>query len=125
MNDHTAGWIAVGISALTLLNLSFLFLSAYWKLPLAEQHLANSRIVLNTKSVWTGNDPIARLNRLCAVALVFTMRGLLEKRGLIDTNEADHVPLGLRVWTAGPVVTSCLVFAGGISFWLMAKLSST
>jgi hypothetical protein len=124
MNDDTAGWIAVGISALTLLNLFFLLLSAYWKLPLAEQQLANSRIVLNTRSVWTGNDPVSRLNRLCAVALVFTMRGLLEKRGLIDKNEADHVPLGLRVWTAGPLLTSCLVFVGGISFWVMAKLAS-
>ena len=119
MSNDAYAWIALGISAMALLNLGALFYSAYWKLPLAEQRLANSRIISDTKSIWRGNDPIARFNRLVAVATVFTLSSVLDKRGLIDRKEANHVPLGLRMWTAGPIVGSCLVSIAAVSVWLM------
>jgi len=121
MNPDTSAWIAVVISIVIVLNLGVLLASAYWKLPQAERYLVNSRIVTDAKRVWRGNDPIARLNRLGAVALVFTFGGLLHRRDLIDRNEADHVPLELRIWTAGPIVSSCLILLASLGFWLMEK----
>ncbi|GEM_PF-3780005 len=123
MRHDTSGWIAISISISAVLNLALLLFSAYWKLPIAEQRLVNCRIVSNTKSVWRGNDPIARFNRLGAVALVFTLSGLLDKRGLIDRNEADHVPLSLRMWTTGPVLGSCLILVVAVSFWVIDKIT--
>jgi hypothetical protein len=121
MNPDTSAWIAVIISIVIVLNLGVLLASAYWKLPQAERYLVNSRIVTDAKRVWRGNDPIARLNRMGAVALVFTFRGLLHRRGLIDRDEADRVPVNLRIWTAGPIMSSCLILLGSLGFWLMEK----
>ncbi|WP_081567289.1 hypothetical protein [Pseudomonas sp. Bc-h] len=124
MNNDTSGWIAMVMCGLTLLNLILLLFSAYRKLPAAEQYLTGCRIISDTKRLWKGNGPIAMLNRLGAVALVFTLSVLLEKRGLIDRNETDQVPLSLRIWTAGPIVGSCMLLLGAVSLWLMAKIGN-
>ncbi|NBB09725.1 hypothetical protein [Pseudomonas sp. SLFW] len=122
MTPDNSAWIAVSISALTLLNLAFLMYSAYWKLPLAERHLADSLIVSSTKSVWKGNGPVARLNRLSAIALVFTMRGLLERRGLVQHDIVNDVPLSLRIWTAGPILSSCLMLVTAVGYWFLEQI---
>jgi hypothetical protein len=124
MNNDTSGWIAMVMCGLTLLNLILLLFSAYRKLPAAEQYLTGCRIISDTKRLWKGNGPIAMLNRLGAVALVFTLSVLLEKRGLIDRNETDQVPLSLRIWTAGPILGSCMLLLGAVSLWLMAKIGN-
>jgi len=124
MNNDTSGWVAIVICGLTMLNLILLLFAAYWKLPTAEQYLTGCRIISDTKRLWKGNGPITRLNRLGAVALVFTLSVLLEKRGLIDRDETDQVPLSLRIWTAGPILGSCMLLLGAVSLWLMAKIGS-
>jgi hypothetical protein len=124
MNNDTSGSVAIVICGLTMLNLILLLFAAYWKLPTAEQCLTGCRIISDTKRLWKGNGPIARLNRLGAVALVFTLSVLLEKRGLIDRNETDQVPLSLRIWTAGPILGSCMLLLGAVSLWLMTKIGS-
>lgn len=124
MNNDASGSVAIVICGLTMLNLILLLFAAYWKLPTAEQYLTGCRIISDTKRLWKGNGPIARLNRLGAVALVFTLSVLLEKRGLIDRDETDQVPLSLRIWTAGPILGSCMLLLGAVSLWLMAKIGS-
>jgi hypothetical protein len=103
--------MALWVSGLGVINFFLLMYVAFFKLPVVEACLKNCKIVSDTKSLWRGGDPVARLNRLAIISMVFTLGGALSRKGLIDVCEVSRVPAGIRVWILLPLVLSVITLS--------------
>ena len=90
--------------------LCWIFMFSYLYTGLIEQYLSKSKFVANNREGLSGLGLLGAVVRNCSIALMFLIPKFCERRGLIEENELENLPLHLKRKLLAPWITGGVFF---------------
>jgi hypothetical protein len=111
--------IAIVIFFLTVLTICWMLVFSHLRTELVEGYLSKSKFVASNRAMLSGFGLIGKVLRSGAIALMFLIPRLCERRGLIEKDELLNLPLDLKRKLLAPWVSACVLFFSMLIFWLV------
>lgn len=118
MSDIALAVIAVTIFFLTFLTIFWMLVFSHLCTELVEGYLSKSKLVANNRVVFSGFGLVGKVLRSGAIALMFLIPRLCERRGLIEKDELLNLPLDLKRKLLAPWIFAYVLFFSMLIFWL-------
>lgn len=110
--------IVISILFLGVVSACWILLSSYRFTELVESYLNKSKFVENNRKVLSHAGLMGLLIRNCAMALMFLIPRLCEKRGLVEKDELLNLPNHLRRKLLVPWIVSGVSLFAAFIYWL-------
>jgi len=118
MNNVALAIIVISILFLGVVSACWILLSSYRFTEMVESYLNKSRFVENNRKVFSHAGLMGLLIRNCAMALMFLIPRLCERRGLIEKDELLNLPIHLKRKLLVPWVVSGFSLFVAFIYWL-------
>jgi hypothetical protein len=118
MSNVALAIIVISILLLGVVSACWILLSSYRFTELVESYLNRSKFVENNRKVLSHAGLMGLLIRNCAMALMFLIPRLCEKRGLIEKNELLNLPIHLKRKLLVPWIVSGFSLFAAFIYWL-------
>ena len=118
MNNVALAIIVISILFLGVVSVCWILLSSYRFTELVESYLHKSKFVASNRKVLSHAGLMGLLIRNCAMALMFLIPRLCEKRGLIEKDELLNLPVHLKRKLLVPWIISGVSFFAAFIYWL-------
>jgi hypothetical protein len=118
MSDIALVVIAISIFVLTFLTVFWMLVFSHLCTERVESFLSKSKFVANNRVVLSGFGLIGKVLRSGAIALMFLIPRLCERRGLIEKDELLNLPLDLKRKLLAPWIFAYVLFFSMLIFWL-------
>jgi hypothetical protein len=92
------------------ISLCWVFASSYLLTERIEKHLGRSKFVAINREGLSGLGLLGIVIRNCSIALMFLIPKFCERRGLIEENELEDLPLHLKRKLLAPWITGGVFF---------------
>ncbi|MNH90290.1 hypothetical protein D3C87_1027530 [compost metagenome] len=115
MNNVALAIIVILIFFLGIVSTFWIVLTSYRFTELLESYLDKSKFVASNRKVLSHAGLVGLLIRNCAMALMFLIPRLCEKRGLIEKDELLNLPIHLKRKLLVPwIISGFTLFAASI-----------
>ena len=104
---------------LWVVSACWIIISSYRFTELIESYLDKSKFVANNRNVLSHAGLSGLLVRNCAMALMFLIPRICEKRGLIEKDELLRLPVHLRRKLLAPWIASGISLFVAFIYWLL------
>jgi len=118
MNNVALAIVVISILFLGFVSVCWILVSSYRFTELAESYLHKSKFVASNRMVLSQAGLIGLLIRNCAMALMFLISRLCEKRGLIEKDELLNLPIHLKRKLLVPWAVSGFSLFAAFIYWL-------
>lgn len=119
MSNVALAIIVVSIFFLGVVSACWTLLSSYRFTELVEGYLNKSKFVASNRKVLSHAGLMGLLIRNCAMALMFLIPRLCEKRGLIEKDELLNLPIHLKRKLLVPWIISGVSLFAAFIYWLL------
>lgn len=119
MSDFTLAIIAMSILVALFLTVCWIAVSSLKLTELTENHLNQSKFVLNNQTAFSGAGLLGLIIRNGAIALLFLIPKTSQSRGLIEPNELTNVPRNIKIQLIAPWLTGLFLFLALFIIWLL------
>ena len=110
MTEVVLAYIALVSMICLFFALCWIFLSSYLYTGLIEKFLRKSKFVAINRKGLSGLGLLGSVVRNCSIALMFLIPKFCERRGLIEENELENLPLHLKRKLLAPWITGGVFF---------------
>lgn len=115
MNNVVLAIVVISIFFLGIVSTFWIILSSYRITELLESYLDKSKFVASNRKVLFHAGLVGLLIRNCAMALMFLIPRICEKRGLIEKDELLNLPIHLKRKLLVPwMISGFTLFAASI-----------
>lgn len=118
MSNVALAIIVISILLLGVVSACWILLSSYRFTELVESYLNKSKFVENNRKGLSHAGLMGLLIRNCAMALMFLIPRLCEKRGLIEKDELLNLPIHLKRKLLVPWIVSGFSLFAAFIYWL-------
>ena len=119
MSNDALAIIVLSIFFLGVVSTFWIVLSSYRFTELLESYLDKSKFVASNRKVLSHAGLMGLLIRNCAMALMFLIPRLCEKRGLIEKDELMNLPTHLKRKLMMPWIISGVSLSVAFIYWLL------
>lgn len=120
MSDFALASIVISILFLGVVSACWVLLFSYRFTELVESYLDKSKFVTGNRKVLSHAGLMGLLIRNCAMALMFLIPRLCEKRGLIEKDELLNLPIHLKRKLLMPWIASGVSLFVAVIYWILA-----
>ena len=110
MSELTLAYVGLVAMIGLFLSLCWIFASSYLLTERIEKHLGKSKFVAINREGLSGLGLQGTVIRNCSIALMFLIPKFCERRGLIEENELENLPLDLKRKLLAPWITGGVFF---------------
>jgi len=119
MSNVAQAIIVISILFLGVVSACGIIFSSYFFTESVESYLNKSKFVESNRNVLSHAGLMGLLIRNCAMALMFLIPRLCEKRGLIEKNELLNLPVHLKRKLLVPWMISGVSFFAAFIYWIL------
>ncbi|MNG17780.1 hypothetical protein [Pseudomonas silesiensis] len=119
MSELTLAVVGLVVMVCLFFAICWIFISAYLFTELIESHLSRSKFVANNREGLSGLGLLGKVVKNCSIALMFLIPKFCERRGLIEKNELENLPVHLKRKLLVPWITGGVLFFAMFVYWLL------
>lgn len=110
MTEVVLAYTALVAMICLFFTLCWIFMFSYLYTGLIEKYLSKSKFVAINREGLSGLGLLGTVVRNCSIALMFLIPKFCERRGLIEENELENLPLDLKRKLLAPWITGGVLF---------------
>ena len=118
MNELALAYAMLVVMVCLFFTLIWIVLFACLYTGLIEKHLGRSKFVTGNREGLSGLGLLGTILRNCSIALMCLIPRFCERRGLIEENELENLPLHLKRKLLAPWITGGVCFFVIFLYWV-------